>query len=401
MTHVFQRVLITGGSGFIGSSFVKAMNQASKIRQEQIDSWRTWFQREHAWQQVCESCRGEPAICKVLLMSGTDMRQSSGRRVFIDRLDRGYLALIRDGLQWLKLPERLKPSSTVFIKPNLTFPVFRKGVMTNPECVEALVIALKDHTDHIIIGEADSGGYNRFSIDDVQQKIGLKDLGKKYGIRVINLSRLPRREIRFAVGSREIIFPLPELLLDEADMVFSAAVPKIHMNTLVSMTVKNLWGCIPDPSIRLKLHPYLDGVLRETVRHLRTTVALIDGRYGLNRSGPMLGDPVELNWIMMADDLYAADALCCRLMQIDPQSVYYLRPVPAGQDLELSQDHLKFIGPRFYLQREWTDYPGLLCFRSPFLSYVATFRRWPGFCTSCSTCSEGRSTITIIPRKRP
>ena len=82
---------------------------------------------------------------------------------------------------------------------------------------------------------------------------------------------------------------------------------------------------------------------------------------------------------MMADDLYAADALCCRLMQIDPQSVYYLRPVPAGQDLELSQDHLKFIGPRFYLQREWTDYPGLLCFRSPFLSYVAYFSPLAGF----------------------
>ena len=90
----------------------------------------------------------------------------------------------------------------MFIKPNLTFPVFRKGVMTNPECVEALVVALKDYTDHIIIGEADSGGYNRFSIDDVQQKIGLKDLEKKYGIRVVNLSRLPRRDIQFcAVGA--------------------------------------------------------------------------------------------------------------------------------------------------------------------------------------------------------
>ena len=145
MTHVFQRVLITGGSGFIGSSFVKAMNQASKIRQEQDRFMADMVSAGTRMATGLRSCRGEPAICKVLLMSGTDMRQSSGRRVFIDRLDRGYLALIRDGLQWLKLPERLKPSSTVFIKPNLTFPAFRKGVMTNPECVEALVIALKDH----------------------------------------------------------------------------------------------------------------------------------------------------------------------------------------------------------------------------------------------------------------
>lgn len=312
-------------------------------------------------------------------MSEMDIRQSSGRRVFIDRLDRGYLALIREGLQWLKLPERLKPSSTVFVKPNLTFPVFRKGVMTTPECVEALVVALKDYTDHIVIGEADSGGYNRFSIDDVQQKIGLKTLEKKYGIRVVNLSQLPRREIRISVGSREIAFPLPELLLDEADIVISAAVPKIHMNTQVSMTVKNLWGCIPEPSVRLKLHPFLDRVLSETVRSLKNTVAVIDGRFGLNRSGPMKGDPVELNWLMLADDLYSADTLCCQMMQIDPESVYYLRPVSAVKDMEISQDYSKFIGPRFYLKREWTDYPGLWAFRSPFLSYMAYFSPLAGF----------------------
>jgi uncharacterized protein (DUF362 family) len=306
-------------------------------------------------------------------MNAPNTAEAQKKRIYLDRLDRGYAAVIRDGLQWLNLQGRLTASSSVFIKPNLTFPVFRKGVMTNPECVEALVVALKDYTNHIVIGEADSGGYNRFSIDDVQQKIGLKDLGKKYGIRVVNLSRLPRREIRFAAGSREVVFPLPEILLDEADVVFSAAVPKIHMNTRVSMTVKNLWGCIPEPGIRLKLHPYLDGVLRETVGHLKKTVGLIDGRYGLNRSGPMRGDPVELNWLMMADDLYAADALCCRLMQIDPQSVYYLRPVLAEKDVEVSQEFEKFVGPQFYLKREWTDYPGLLCFRSPLLSYVAYF----------------------------
>lgn len=299
--------------------------------------------------------------------------EAAKSRIYLDRLDRGYGAVIRDGLQWLNLPARLTASSTVFIKPNLTFPVFRKGVMTNPECVEALVVALKDYTSHIIIGEADSGGYNRFSIDDVQQKIGLKDLEKKYGIKVVNLSRLPRRELRFKAGSREVVFPLPDILLDEADFVFSAAVPKIHMNTRVSMTVKNLWGCIPEPSVRLKLHPYLDGVLRETVGRLKNTVGIIDGRYGLNRSGPMRGDPVELNWLMVADNLYAADSLCCRLMQVDPESVYYLRPAVAEKEIEANQDWAKFVGPKFYLKREWTDYPGLFCFRSRLLSYIAYF----------------------------
>ena len=194
----------------------------------------------------------------------------------------------------------------------------------------------------------------------------------------MNLSRLPSREIRFAAGSREIKFPFPEFLLDETDLVISAAVPKIHMNTQVSMTVKNLWGCIPEPARRLKLHPFLEHVLLEITRRLKRTAAVIDGRYGLNRSGPMQGDAVELNWLMMADDLYAADALCCRLMQIDPRSVYYLRPAPGGKESEFSQDPSDFIGPRFHLKRAWTDYPGLWAFRSPFLSYVAYFSPFAG-----------------------
>jgi uncharacterized protein (DUF362 family) len=294
-------------------------------------------------------------------------------RIYLERLDRGYTPVIREGLDWLNLSEKLTRSSTLFIKPNLTFPIFRKGVMTTPECIEALVVSLKDYTDRIIVGEADSGGYNRFSIDEVQQKIGLKNLEKKYGIRVVNLSRLPRNDIHLMCGRRRITFPLPNLLLNESDIVISAAVPKVHMNTKVSMTVKNLWGCIPEPAIRLRLHPYLDRVLSEIIRSLKNTIAVIDGRYGLNRSGPMQGDPVDLNWLMVSDNLYAADALCCRLMQIEPESIYYIKSRSNEEKIALNQDYAKFVGPRFYLDRAWTDYPGLFAFRSPFLSYVAYF----------------------------
>ena len=291
-------------------------------------------------------------------------------RIFLERLSDDYLPALRPGLAWLTQTSALPRNATIFIKPNLTFPVYRKGVMTNPACVEALVVALKDYTDRIVIGEADSGGYNKFSIDDVQEKIGLKALEKKYGVRVVNLSKLPRREIVIQSAGTRVGFPFPSAL-DEADVVFSVGVPKIHMNTLVSMSVKNLWGCIPETTARLKLHPHLDEVLREVVRNLKRTVAVIDGRYGLNRSGPMLGDPVDLNWLMMADNLYAADTACCRLMQIEPSQVPYLRH--DSLEPEWNQDWRPFVREKFYLKRAWTDYPGLWAFRSPALSYLAYF----------------------------
>src|SRR5260370_23360043 len=117
--------------------------------------------------------------------------------IFLQHLGEDYDAVLREGFQWIDLRANLKPGGTVFIKPNLTFPVFRQGVMTNPACVESMVRVLKDYTDRIIVGEADSGGYNRFDINAVLEKTGIRALDKKYGSRVVNLSHLPRRDIEF------------------------------------------------------------------------------------------------------------------------------------------------------------------------------------------------------------
>jgi len=298
-------------------------------------------------------------------------------RIFLDHLDRGYESVLRTGFAWHNLGARLKQGDTVFIKPNLTFPVYRRGVMTNPECVEAIVRTLKDYTDRIIVGESDSGGYNRFDIDSVFDKTGIRQLTNKYGIRVVNLSHLPQTTIDFSYKNKSVQVPFPPLLLDECDLFVTAPVPKIHMNTGVSMSIKNQWGCIPEPSIRLNLHPILEKVLYEITKRLRPAFSVIDGKYGLNRSGPMQGDAVELNWLMIADDLYAADYACCRLMQINPRSIYYLRHVekeespPSMDRIIFSQDYKPFVKDKFYLRRKWTDFPGLFAFRSSALAYLA------------------------------
>jgi uncharacterized protein (DUF362 family) len=308
------------------------------------------------------------------------MMQNRDYRIFLSALGDSYTEPVRQGLAFLDTHRIIQPSDTVFIKPNLTFPEFRAGVMTNLQCVESLVVALKDYTSKIIIGESDSGGYNPFDISLVQEKTGLKGLEKKYGITVLNLTKLPQRELVFEYRRREVKVPFPELLLDGADVLVSAAVPKIHMNTQVSMTLKNLWGCIPIPAARLRLHPFLERVLFEIAGRFNKTLAVIDGKYGLNRSGPMLGDAVRLDWLLLADNFYAADIACCHLMQVPPELVYYLRDAgsasyrpPALAQLVFNTDWTGFRKDKFYLKRAWTDYPGLLAFRSPFLSYLAYF----------------------------
>ncbi|KKL67333.1 hypothetical protein LCGC14_2136010, partial [marine sediment metagenome] len=198
-----------------------------------------------------------------------------------------------------------------------------------------------------------------------------------YNVRLVNLSKMPSRNINFRYKRRGFSVPLPQLLLDEVQLFITIPVPKVHSNTGVSMSIKNQWGCIQEPSLRLKLHPYFKKVIFEINKALNVGVSVLDGRYGLNRNGPMRGDAVELGWLMVADNILAADMACCTLMGIDPLSIDYLRfysdneVLPSIENYQFNQNYSQFVGPRFYLKRELMDYPGYFAFRSPFLAYLA------------------------------
>src|SRR6266436_199475 len=94
-------------------------------------------------------------------------------KIFVTHLESSYSGPLQKAFEWLSLGSAIKHGDSVVIKPNLTFPVFRPGVMTNPEAIEALIVYLKNYTDNITIAESDSGGYNRFSMDEVFAKTGI------------------------------------------------------------------------------------------------------------------------------------------------------------------------------------------------------------------------------------
>lgn len=297
-------------------------------------------------------------------------------RTFIASLDAGYRGVVEGALEGVGFFDDVKPGGVVFLKPNLTFPEFRPGVMTSLECVEAVTECLIGRGYVVVIGEADSGGYNRFAMEFVFDRIGLRALADRLGARLVNLSFTEPEMMPVSARGRRLSVPVPRLLLREIDAFITLPVPKIHMNTLVSMSIKNQWGCIQEPSERLKFHPYLAEVMYELNRQLPHAYSLIDGRYGLNRSGPMKGDVVELGWLLASNDLVAADRVCCRLMQVDERQVGYLRyfekkgwwtPYDA---IRVNRDLAPFLREKFYLERAWTDYPGLACFKSASLAWL-------------------------------
>jgi len=133
-------------------------------------------------------------------------------RAFLHRLSAsGYLTSIQKGLEWIKFGDVVSNYTRVFIKPNLTFPEYRPGVMTSPQGVEAAILAVREYTHHIYLGDADSGGYNRFSMDEVYRRTGLWEFAEKYGVEIVNLSKVERRAISFQYKGRDFSVELPRL----------------------------------------------------------------------------------------------------------------------------------------------------------------------------------------------
>ena len=299
--------------------------------------------------------------------------------------EKDYLINIQTGLAHINFGNLVNKDTRVFIKPNLTYPEYKPGVMTNPEAIAAAIQAITDYTSHIWIGDSDSGGYNRFSMDSVYNQTGIREICEKYNAKIVNLSMLPRRPIYFEYQKKQFNLNLPVLLLDEVDLTITMPVPKIHANTMVSLSFKNQWGCIPDNQDRLRMHPYFRHVILEVNKAIRTRVVIMDGKYGLNCNGPMIGDPVELNWVMVADDIGAAARLGCMLMGIPLKNVAHLHyaeqqgMIPKYDDISLNQNIELFKKQKFYLHRKWTDLPGLIAFNSSFIAYLAYFSPLAGF----------------------
>ena len=166
----------------------------------------------------------------------TDYSQHS--KAYINTLDIGYDAAILEGLRFIDFAALVSPGARVFIKPNLTYPSYRPGVMTSPEAVEAAILAIREYTPNIFIGDSDSGGYNRFSMDEVYQETGLSKFTKSYGVQVVNLSHGERKTIHFHYRGKDFDLDLPRLLTDEIDLFVTMPVPKVHANTGVSLTFK-------------------------------------------------------------------------------------------------------------------------------------------------------------------
>ncbi|HUB79444.1 MAG TPA: DUF362 domain-containing protein [Bryobacteraceae bacterium] len=231
-------------------------------------------------------------------------------------------ASLADALESVEWCESVPRDAAVFVKPNLTYPSYKPGVTTTPVFIEAVLAALSSRTRRIWVGES-NGGYRGWPAEMAFQFHDLPRICARFGATLINLSREPAESIDIQAGKRHLSLDLPRLLTREIETLITLPVPKIHSVTRFSGAVKNQWGCIPN-DMRLRYHPFFDDAILDLNRIVHTRLAIMDGTFMLDRSGPMFGVPIRMDTLIVSRDIRAADLAACRVMGIDPLKVHHL-----------------------------------------------------------------------------
>jgi len=233
---------------------------------------------------------------------------------YIDKLSDDLKVTLRKALEFINWEKYIHKNSTVFVKPNFTFPYYKEGVTTSPELIKSLLEIIKERTNNVILGES-NGGNHSFRAEEAFKGHRMYKICKEVGVKLVNLSNLPWKYVESKIQSKKVKVQLPRLLLEKINCFISLPVLKVHVVTGVSLSMKNLWGCYPD-TMRCLHHQNFSHKLVLIAKLLKPKIVVVDGTYALDKHGPMYGEAVKTSLILTANNPVVADTLGAMILGI-------------------------------------------------------------------------------------
>jgi uncharacterized protein (DUF362 family) len=219
----------------------------------------------------------------------------------------------------------------VLLKPNagrVALP--GEGITTHPEVVGAVIDIFRQAGAEVAVGESPITGVDVFK---AFESTGVAAAARVRDCPLINMDQHPFVEVLVPQGHVITALQVCREIL-EFDMIVSIPVMKMHMHTGVTLSVKNMKGCLWRRS-KVKLHmlpPVPDSddkpiniAIADLSSVLRPHLAVIDGTVGMEGLGPSAGRAKTLDVVVVGADAFAADAVSCRLMGTCAEDIPHLR----------------------------------------------------------------------------
>ncbi|RLF23765.1 MAG: hypothetical protein DRN15_00820 [Thermoprotei archaeon] len=202
------------------------------------------------------------------------------------------------------------PGDVVVIKPNAGFS--SPSADTDPRVIDALIEVLKEvRPSKIIIAESAVRGFDT-SFNFAQS--GISDVAQKRGVELIDLKR-KGTSIRVATPRRmklESVLVYKEVY--DADVIISVPKLKRHVEAVVTISLKNMMGAIPDSEKGLFHAMGLSKCIADLNSCIRPDLVVIDAIEIMTRRGPQGGEMVRTDTIMVSGDPVAADLLAAKML---------------------------------------------------------------------------------------
>jgi len=248
--------------------------------------------------------------------------------------------------------DKLKTGDTVFVKPNIVcwskhVPMPPWGVITTTRVLEDVLRHLrKQGAGRIIIGEGmiTNDPKDRDTPAHAYETLGYNAIARLYDAEVINCFEESFRETDLGDGIR---LSFSAALLD-ADFVVSLPVLKTHAQTKVSLSQKNLKGCLDMESRKFchsdSMKKDLDFYVARLADMLPKSGTVTDGIYTLERGPIYTGNARRSNILIASSDLLAADIAGAACLGISPAGVPHIARACRRKGFEPGIESLELVG---------------------------------------------------------
>jgi uncharacterized protein (DUF362 family)/Pyruvate/2-oxoacid:ferredoxin oxidoreductase delta subunit len=234
----------------------------------------------------------------------------------------------------------ITPDTRVLIKPNLLSPATpQQAVLTHPHIVKAAVEYVLHRGAHPRVSDSPAMG----SFAKILKISGIGDAVKE--------SDVICKEFEIS-ASIDIGEPFRTIEIAEdainADIVINLPKLKTHSQMLLTLGVKNMFGCIigyrkPEWHLRTGVNRALFAKLLVLIyQRIKPSFTILDGILAMEGEGPGSGGiPRELGVLIGSRDAHAVDSTVCRMLRLDPER---LLTVKIARDMGLIDDKIEIVG---------------------------------------------------------
>ena len=216
--------------------------------------------------------------------------------------------------------EKIGAGTRVLIKPNLLAPARpEKAMLTHPLIVRASVEYVLEKGGLPLVADSPAMG----SFGRVLEESGISEALKGLDVEC----REFKRSVLVDLGAPFNRIELAEDVMN-ADLVLNLPKLKTHTQMLLTLGIKNLFGCIV--GLRKPEWHFRTGVDRKMFASLLAgiysvigpAVTLLDGILAMEGQGPgKSGVPRKLGMVIAGADALAVDMTVCRMLDIAPDSL--------------------------------------------------------------------------------